>query len=264
MSRLYVCPRGTTRLPPDGFQEIWYSSILPKSVEKKIQVSLKYDKNNGYFTWRPIYFISRSILIKMRNVSGRSCRESQNTHFISNAFFFPKIVSFLRSWGKILHSWTYYRWQYGACASHAGYLTLHTHTNTHNVQYSTMVTRARLNVTLYIHCLPALLFLHSCSQKWWLARFPHQFCTVSCSNNVHITSKFQPVWNRHFIKCTVVYCRMPSRANSATFPLLIFVNKVKYRLKSSGTLRSSETSVNVYQPKQRNIPHGSNPKPLKI
>jgi len=29
--------------------EIWYLSILRKSIEK-IQVSLKYDKNNGYFT----------------------------------------------------------------------------------------------------------------------------------------------------------------------------------------------------------------------
>jgi hypothetical protein len=29
-------------------------SIFRKSVEK-IQVSLKSDKNNGYFTWRPMY-----------------------------------------------------------------------------------------------------------------------------------------------------------------------------------------------------------------
>jgi len=29
-------------------------SIFRKYVEK-IQVSLKSDKNNGYFTWRPIY-----------------------------------------------------------------------------------------------------------------------------------------------------------------------------------------------------------------
>jgi hypothetical protein len=34
------------------FQEIWYFSIFRKFV-KKIQVSLKPDKNNGYFMWRP-------------------------------------------------------------------------------------------------------------------------------------------------------------------------------------------------------------------
>jgi len=36
------------------FHEILYLSIFRKFVEK-IQVSLKSDKNNEYFTWRPIY-----------------------------------------------------------------------------------------------------------------------------------------------------------------------------------------------------------------
>jgi len=35
------------------FHEILYLRIFRKSVEK-IQVSLKSDKNNGYFTWRPM------------------------------------------------------------------------------------------------------------------------------------------------------------------------------------------------------------------
>ena len=35
------------------FHEIWHLSIFRKTVEK-IQVSLKYDKNNRYFTWRPM------------------------------------------------------------------------------------------------------------------------------------------------------------------------------------------------------------------
>jgi hypothetical protein len=37
------------------FHEIWYLRILRKSVRKSL-VSLQSDKNNGYFTWRPIYF----------------------------------------------------------------------------------------------------------------------------------------------------------------------------------------------------------------
>jgi hypothetical protein len=36
------------------FHETWYLSVFRKSVEK-IEVSLKSDKNNGYFTWRPVY-----------------------------------------------------------------------------------------------------------------------------------------------------------------------------------------------------------------
>jgi len=36
------------------FREVWYLSVFRKSV-KKIQFSLKSDKNNGYHTWRTIY-----------------------------------------------------------------------------------------------------------------------------------------------------------------------------------------------------------------
>ena len=36
------------------FHEIWYFKIFRKYVAK-IQVSLKYDKNNGHFTWTPVY-----------------------------------------------------------------------------------------------------------------------------------------------------------------------------------------------------------------
>ena len=47
-----VCPYGTTRLLLDGFHEIWNF----ENLARKIHVSLTSDKNNGYFTWRPIYF----------------------------------------------------------------------------------------------------------------------------------------------------------------------------------------------------------------
>jgi hypothetical protein len=42
------------------FYEIWYFSIFRKPVEK-IQVLLKPEKHNEYFTWRPMY-ITISIL----------------------------------------------------------------------------------------------------------------------------------------------------------------------------------------------------------
>jgi len=70
------------------FREIWYLSILRKSVEK-IRVSLKPDKSNGYFTWRPIYIFDHILLflLRMRNVSDKLCRENQNTHFMFNIIF---------------------------------------------------------------------------------------------------------------------------------------------------------------------------------
>ena len=49
-ARLSVRPHGKIRLPLDGFS--CNLSSFGKSVEK-IQVSLKYEKNDGYFTWWP-------------------------------------------------------------------------------------------------------------------------------------------------------------------------------------------------------------------
>jgi hypothetical protein len=57
-------------------------------MSRHIKVSIKSDKNNRYFTWRPIihFFLSYLALLflewEMRNVSDESCRENQNTKFI--------------------------------------------------------------------------------------------------------------------------------------------------------------------------------------
>ena len=61
--------------------EDWYLRVFGKYIEK-LQVSLKSDKNNGYFAWRPTWIHSR-----IKNVSGKSCSEKQNTHFMFINFF---------------------------------------------------------------------------------------------------------------------------------------------------------------------------------
>jgi hypothetical protein len=70
----------------------------------KIQVSIRYDQDNGYFTWRPIYvhlITSRSHLRRIGNVSDKSCRENQNTHFTSNHFvFFYNLAFYENKWEK--------------------------------------------------------------------------------------------------------------------------------------------------------------------
>ena len=63
------------------FQEIWYMKIFRKSAEK-IQVSLKRGENNGHFTWRPHSLHLLSVLLRMRNVQDKSCRENRNSHFV--------------------------------------------------------------------------------------------------------------------------------------------------------------------------------------
>jgi len=45
-----------------------------------------------------LLIIPRSVILRMRNLSGKSCRENQNTHFIFNnslSFFPSKIVPFV-------------------------------------------------------------------------------------------------------------------------------------------------------------------------
>jgi hypothetical protein len=131
-----VCPstRHSVRMGQLGshwtnFHEILYLRIFFRNSVEKTDVSLKSDKNNGYLQWRPIYLliISSSVLLRMRNISNRSCRENQNTHFVFKNLF-SIIVPFMRQCGKILQSGADNIWQYGACALHAGYLRLRTHT----------------------------------------------------------------------------------------------------------------------------------------
>jgi len=82
------CLNGTTRLPLDGFSQNFVYDNFSKNCRQN-SISLKSDKNNGYFTTRSInIFISRSIFLRMRNVSDKSCRENQNTHFVFSNFFF--------------------------------------------------------------------------------------------------------------------------------------------------------------------------------
>jgi hypothetical protein len=82
--RLSFRPHGTTRPPLDGF----FSSIFRKSLEK-IQISLNLTRITGAL-FEDLYafmIISDSVLLRMGNVSDKSCRHNQNTHFTFNNFF---------------------------------------------------------------------------------------------------------------------------------------------------------------------------------
>jgi hypothetical protein len=127
--------------------------------------------------------MSRRIFFRMRNVSNKSCRENQHTHFMFSHFFL-NIVPFMRQCQKICWSQRGCRWQIEA-ALRASLVTIHackytsapyasvhtstrtrararahTHTHTHTQKYvrhcfstGTMVSSARLNVTLYEYCI---------------------------------------------------------------------------------------------------------------
>jgi hypothetical protein len=97
-----------------------------------------------------IFYLSHSVLLKMKNALDESCRENQNTHF---NFFFENRAVYEIMWKKFVQSDRLYN---GAWALHAGYPRLQTHTQNmylYRFSIATMVKRTRLNVTLYVHCL---------------------------------------------------------------------------------------------------------------
>jgi hypothetical protein len=78
------------------FQEVWYLSNFPKSIGI-IQVSLESDKNNGYFTWRPIYIFYHISLISSYNQKCfRQTLQRKSKHTSHVQFFF-----FRKSWNNV-------------------------------------------------------------------------------------------------------------------------------------------------------------------
>jgi hypothetical protein len=73
------------------FQENWCLNISRKSVQKFI-VSLI---SHGIIDVSIFMITSRWILLRMRDVADKGCRENQNMHLMSNNFFFSKIVPFI-------------------------------------------------------------------------------------------------------------------------------------------------------------------------
>jgi len=70
--------------------------------------------------------LSRWLLLRIRNVSGKICRETTNTHFIFYNFFESCLL-----WDKeekLGRGRQAADDKYGACALHAGYPRLQTHT----------------------------------------------------------------------------------------------------------------------------------------
>jgi hypothetical protein len=99
--------------------------------------------------------ISRSVLLRIRNVSDKSCRENQNTHFVFSNFFcsFENRVIYAIMWENIVvrgrAQVVIWRmriecWIPEATNTHSGYEIL--------ICFSTavMVARTHVNFTLYV------------------------------------------------------------------------------------------------------------------
>jgi hypothetical protein len=159
-SGLSVRPHETTRLTLDGF--IW--NLIFHAFSKKKSRNFKFYSHRTTITCTlhedqyTFLIISRSILLRMRNVSDKSCIGNQNTHFgFKNRFFLSKI---LRLWDNVEKYFTVWqarddKWRMRTCCIAKA---THTHTHTHTeyvipVAFPlTIVAKTSLNVTSHVHC----------------------------------------------------------------------------------------------------------------
>ena len=87
----FISVRPSVRLSLDGLSwtlRFGYISKKKKTIYK-IQFSLKSDQNNGTLHEDQYTFliISRSFVLRMKNVSDKNCRKIQNTHFVFSNLF---------------------------------------------------------------------------------------------------------------------------------------------------------------------------------
>jgi len=105
--------------------------------------------------------ISRSILLRMRNVSNKRYRESLNTHFIfHNSFENSAVYETMRKSIVEQDRLQMRIWRMRIACWIPKATNTHTHTRCVILipfPTTTMVARTRLNVTLYVHCLSCYL-----------------------------------------------------------------------------------------------------------
>jgi hypothetical protein len=118
-------------------------------------------------TWhedqRTFMTISRSVLLRMTNVSNKSCRENQNKHFLfSNFLCYQKSCRLWHNVDKYCRAWE--ATGYNVAHAHLALVNWsYKHTlgicNTYCFSTSRMTARTCLYFTLYIHCLSCLSIL---------------------------------------------------------------------------------------------------------
>jgi hypothetical protein len=147
--------------------EIWHLIIFPKS-STKIQVLLKSEKNYEYLKWRPVCtydLISHNFWLQTKIV------EKIKTHDLCSITFSRESC---RLWDNVekycrTGQATYYniiRRMRFACRITKARTQTHTiRCNTYCFSTATMVTRERLNVTLYVHWLSCLTKTYKCHTR---------------------------------------------------------------------------------------------------
>jgi hypothetical protein len=116
------------------FHDNWYLKSFSKTCREKFKINQNLTRyadtlHEDQYTF---LIISRSFLLRVRNVSFKRCRENQNTHFMSNIFSPPpknRAFSRINVEKNTVESHKPKTNIYGTCALHDGYLRLQTHTH---------------------------------------------------------------------------------------------------------------------------------------
>ena len=128
---LHVRPSSWNNLAPTG--QIFMKFIMWvffENLSRKCKVYLNLTRIAVilYEDQYTFFILSCSGLLRMRNVSDKSCRGNEKTHFIIFFFFFENRAVYEIIWKKKLYSRTCRTWQHGACVLHVIERRLQTHT----------------------------------------------------------------------------------------------------------------------------------------
>ena len=158
--RLSVCQHDTTRLPMDGFSWKLIFEYFFWSPWRRFKCFWNRTRGTGSLHDGQYTFmiLSRSILLRFRNVADKSYSKIKTRFMFNNVF---RKSSHLWGMREKKYSRVWHRWQHGAYALHAGYLSLQTHSQdlcnngcTHALQ------------SYVIRTLPALFY----TRFWCLGR----------------------------------------------------------------------------------------------
>jgi hypothetical protein len=138
------------------------------------QVSLNSDNNNGtlHEDLRTL-MTSRWILLEMRNVSDKSCRENQNTNFIFSNFFSENRAVYEIMWKNMVES-EGHRWQYNTVQK--------------KLRFECWLRKAAVTDT---HSFYLILIIVKSSTKYFIARQQckqNPFCIYMATLNTFFTA----------------------------------------------------------------------------
>ena len=178
------------------FHEIWYLSII-ENLSRIFGLHWNPTSIRGTLHEKQYTFlkISGSVLLRMRNVSDKSCTENTNTPLCSVTFFF------FENRGKISWSRTGHKdnMAHAHCVMDtSGYKHALRICNSYCFSTATMVARTRLSVTLCVYCLSfrykktAHVWKHSTVQA-----YIHTHTHTHTQNTHTYTHKHTPTHTTH-------------------------------------------------------------------